>query len=77
MTEIEVFSTPSCPYCTKLKNWLEKEGYEFQEYDVSENKEKAHEMMERTGRKGVPQTFVGDKEIVGFQPDEIRKAIEG
>ncbi len=77
MTEIEVFSTPSCPYCTKLKNWLEKEGYEFQEYDVSENKEKAREMMERTGRKGVPQTFVGDKEIVGFQPDEIRKAIEG
>ena len=77
MTEIEVFSTPSCPYCTKLKTWLEKEGYEFQEYDVSENKEKAREMMERTGRKGVPQTFVGDKEIVGFQPDEIRKAIEG
>jgi glutaredoxin-like YruB-family protein len=77
MTEIEVFSTPSCPYCTKLKNWLEEEGYEFQEYDVSENKEKAREMMERTGRKGVPQTFVGDKEIVGFQPDEIRKAIEG
>lgn len=77
MTEIEVFSTPSCPYCTKLKNWLEEEGYEFQEYDVSENKEKAREMMQRTGRKGVPQTFVGDKEIVGFQPDEIRKAIEG
>jgi glutaredoxin-like YruB-family protein len=77
MTEIEVFSTPSCPYCTKLKNWLEEEGYEFQEYDVSENKEKAREMMERTSRKGVPQTFVGDKEIVGFQPDEIRKAIEG
>jgi len=77
MTEIEVFSTPSCPYCTKLKNWLEEEGYEFQEYDVSENKEKAGEMRERTSRKGVPQTFVGDKEIVGFQPDEIRKAIEG
>lgn len=77
MTEdIKVFTTPSCPYCTKIKEWLDDNNYDYTEYDVAENREKAKEMMERTGQRGVPQTFVGDKEIIGFQPDKIEEAIE-
>jgi Glutaredoxin and related proteins len=74
--DIEVFSTPSCPYCHKLKDWLDEQGYEYTDYDVSSNREKARKMMERTGRKGVPQTFIGDKEVIGFQPDKIKEAVE-
>jgi glutaredoxin-like YruB-family protein len=76
MTEIQVFSTPSCPYCTKIKKWLDQNNYEYTEHNVAEDKEKAKEMMEKTGQRGVPQTFVGDKAIVGFQPDKIEEAIE-
>ena len=76
MTEIQVFSTPSCPYCTKVKEWLDEEGYDYEDYNVAENKEKAKKMIQRTGQRGVPQTFVGDKEIIGFQPDKIEEAIE-
>ncbi|MFB6208246.1 MAG: glutaredoxin family protein [Candidatus Nanohaloarchaea archaeon] len=76
MAEIKVFSTPTCPYCTKVKEWLDEEGYDYEEFNVAENKEKAKEMIQRTGQRGVPQTFVGDKEIIGFPPDKIEKAIE-
>lgn len=76
MTEIQVFTTPTCPYCTKVKQWLEENGYDYEEYDVSENREKAREMIERTGQRGVPQTFIGDQEIIGFRPDKIQEAAE-
>lgn len=76
MTDIQVFSTPTCPYCTKIKKWLDQNDYEYTEHNVADDREKAKEMVEKTGQRGVPQTFVGDQAIVGFQPDKIEKAIE-
>ncbi|MFB6190449.1 MAG: glutaredoxin family protein, partial [Candidatus Nanohaloarchaea archaeon] len=52
--DIQVFTTPSCPYCTKVKQWLEENDYDYDEYNVAENREKAKEMIERTGQRGVP-----------------------
>lgn len=74
--EIEVFTTPSCPYCTKIKQWLEQNDYEFVEHNVAEDRDKAKEMIEKTGQRGVPQTFIGEKAVVGFQPEKIEEAIE-
>jgi glutaredoxin 3 len=74
--DIEVYTTPSCPYCTKVKQWLEQNDYEYTEYNVAENREKAKEMIKRTGQRGVPQTFIGDTEIIGFQPKKIQQTIE-
>ncbi len=76
MTEIEVFTTQTCPYCDKIKNWLDDNGYDYEEHDVGEDKEQAKRMIKETGQRGVPQTFVGDEAIVGFRPDKIEKAIE-
>ncbi|EGQ42965.1 MAG: glutaredoxin [Candidatus Nanosalina sp. J07AB43] len=73
---IKVYTTPSCPYCHKLKNWLDENGYVYSEYDVSSNREKAKEMYERTGEKGVPQTFVDGNEIIGFKPSRIKQVVE-
>lgn len=74
--KIEVFSTPTCPYCTKLKNWLDENGYSYKEHNVGEDREAAKRMIERTGQRGVPQTFIGDKEIIGFRPEKVEEAIE-
>lgn len=74
--EIEVYTTPSCPYCKKLKQWLDENGYEYTDYNVSENRDKAKEMIERTQQRGVPQTFIGDEEVIGFQPDRIKEIVE-
>lgn len=74
--EIEVYTTPSCPYCTKIKEWLDENGYDYTEHNVAENREKAKEMIQRTGRRGVPQTAVGDQVITGFNPAKLQEAIE-
>lgn len=76
MTEIEVFTTPSCPYCTKIKQWLDEHEYDYIEYNVAENREKAREMIQKTSRRGVPQTIVDDEAVIGFQPGKIQKKIE-
>lgn len=76
MSEIEVFTTPTCPYCTKIKQWLDENDYEYEEHDVASDQEKAKKMIQKTGQRGVPQTFVGDEAIVGFQPQKIEKAID-
>jgi len=75
-TEIKVYTTPSCPYCTKIKQWLDENGYDYTEHNVAENREKAKEMIEKTGQRGVPQTIIDDKAVVGFQPEKIESAIE-
>ena len=74
--DIEVFTTPTCHYCIKIKQWLDDNGYEYEEHNVAEDREKAVEMVQRSQARGVPQTFIGDMEVIGFQPDKIRKAIE-
>lgn len=74
--EIEVFTTPTCPYCTKVKQWLDENDYDYEEHNVASDQQKAREMIKRTGQKGVPQTFIGEEEVIGFQPDKIEQAIE-
>lgn len=76
MTDITVYTTPTCPYCGKVKNWLEENDHDYTEHNVAEDKEKAKEMIQKTGQRGVPQIVVGDETIVGFRPKQIQQAIE-
>ena len=79
MTEIEVYTTPSCPYCTKLKNWLDEENIEYEAFDLSQDRQKAQELIQKTGQRGVPQTLIKDgddeKAVIGFQPEKIKAEI--
>lgn len=74
--QVEVFTTSTCPYCTKLKAWLDEQGVDYVEHDVASDREQAMRMIRTTGQQGVPQTFVGDQAIIGFQPQEIAAALE-
>ena len=80
MTEIEVYTTPTCPYCTKLKDWLENENINYEDIDLSQNKKKAQELIQKTGQRGVPQTLIKkdgeEKAVIGFNPEEIKKHVE-
>lgn len=76
MTQIDVYTTKTCPHCTRLKQWLSEHDYEYVEHQVDENREKAKEMIERTGRRGVPQALIGDQAVVGYQPKKIQEAVK-
>ncbi|MFP4045702.1 MAG: glutaredoxin family protein [Candidatus Aenigmatarchaeota archaeon] len=73
--KVKVYTTPTCPYCDQLKSWLKENDIDFEEFNVQENKEKAKEMIQKTGQRGVPQTIIGDEAIIGFQPGKIEKVL--
>ena len=56
------------------KSWLEKGGYEFEEYNVSENKENA-DMLRRLGARVTPVVMVDDQMIIGYSPIQLQKAL--
>ncbi len=65
---VTVYSTPTCPYCVLAKEYLTKKGVTFEDVDVSRDRAKAMEMINKSGQMGVPVIDIGGEVIVGFQP---------
>jgi glutaredoxin 3 len=66
MAEVEIYTTPLCPYCWRAKRLLNKKGIAFVEIDLWQHPQRRPEMIERTGgRRTVPQLFVDGRAIGG------------
>lgn len=66
MTEVEIYTSPTCPYCWRAKRLLDAKGVGYTEIDVSSNVELRRTMSERAGgRRTVPQIFIGGRSIGG------------
>jgi glutaredoxin-like YruB-family protein len=63
---VTVYTTPTCPWCTRVKTYLRKNRVAFREVDVSSDFKAAEQMTARTGQRGVPQTDVDGQWVVGF-----------
>ena len=61
-----VYSTAVCPYCVRAERLLEAKGVTVQKIRVDLDPEERIKMMERTGRRTVPQIYVGDTHVGGF-----------
>lgn len=67
MNGVTLYTTPICGYCAAAKRLLKSKGVSFSDIDVMRNPEKRTEMMERAnGRHTVPQIFIGEVHIGGF-----------
>jgi glutaredoxin 3 len=65
--EILMYSTAWCPYCVRAKSLLERKGLAFREIRVDENPAERDVMLARSGgRRTVPQIFIGDRHVGGF-----------
>ena len=71
MTHIEVYSTPNCPFCVSAKALLKSKNLSFQEIDVSNDIESLQKMIKLSGLRTVPQIFINNQSIGGF--DELSK----
>ena len=66
-TEIVMYSTGWCPYCDRARALLERKGLPFREVKVDEDPAARDAMLARSGgRRTVPQIFVGDHHVGGF-----------
>ena len=66
MARVEMYSMEWCPYCAKAKALLGVKGIEYDEVDVTDDEAAAREMIERTGQRGVPQFFIDDQWVGGY-----------
>jgi glutaredoxin-like YruB-family protein len=71
MEDITVYTTPTCPWCTKVKSYLKTKGVNYNEVNVVEDIDAAQKMVELTGQRSVPVVTIGERYIVGYDPDRI------
>ena len=73
---VKVFSTPTCPYCYMAKDYLTSKNVAFQDIDVSRDREQAMAMVQKSGQMGVPQLWIDDEVVVGFNTSRIDQLLD-
>ncbi|HBE79645.1 MAG TPA: NrdH-redoxin [Firmicutes bacterium] len=76
MEEVTVYSSASCPWCSKTKSYLKDKGIVFSEKNVSEDSAAAQEMIELTGQRSVPVIKKGGQYVVGFDPERLENMLQ-
>lgn len=66
MSKIIIYSKEVCPYCVRAKNLLDKKGVKYQEIKIIDDSTKDEMIKKSGGRMTVPQIFIGEKHIGGF-----------
>ena len=74
-TEVKVYSTPTCPWCVKAKDFLREHGISFKDLDVSSDEKARNEMLKKSGQMGVPVLDISGEIIVGFDVERIKSAL--
>ncbi|MBE6071681.1 MAG: NrdH-redoxin [Clostridium butyricum] len=72
---IKVYTTNSCPWCVKVKNYLKSQNLDFQEFNVQEDMLAREEMINKSHQMSVPVLDINDTIIIGFDKPAILEAI--
>ena len=73
--QVKIYSTATCPYCIRAKQFLKENSVVFEDIDVANNKTAAQEMILKTGQMGVPVLDIEGQIIVGFDREKIKQAL--
>lgn len=71
MAEVKIYSTPTCPYCVRVKEYLRQKNIDFQNIDVASDSAAVEEMVRLTGQMGVPVIVIDGTPVVGFDRKKI------
>jgi glutaredoxin 3 len=69
MAAVTIYTTLVCPYCVQAKRLLDRKGVAYDEIDVTHDPTRRQQMIQASGRRTVPQIFIGEQSIGGF--DEL------
>jgi glutaredoxin 3 len=76
MSEVTIYTTATCGYCQMAKRLLSQKGIVAQEVDVGLDHSLMRDMMQRTGRRTVPQIYIGEQHVGGYD-DLVRMEQQG
>jgi glutaredoxin 3 len=74
--KVKVYSTSTCPWCVRVKDFLKEHNIKFTTIDVAEDPEAAAEMIEKSGQQGVPVIEVDGEMVVGFDEEKLKKLLK-
>jgi len=75
MKNVLIYSTPTCPWCIRIKQFLKDSNVPYEDFDVSVNSEKTEEMTRKSGQMGVPVLDIEGTIIVGFDKEKIKQTL--
>ncbi len=75
MANVKIYSTPTCPYCKMVKQFMTENNVQFEDIDVAANQTAAQEMISRSGQMGVPVVDIDSQLVVGFDKGKIKKLL--
>ena len=73
--KVSIYTTSTCPWCVKTKEFLKDNKVKYEEINVTENPKKRNEVFEKSGQMGVPVTDIEGTIIIGYDRTAIRKAL--
>lgn len=72
---IVVFGTPTCSWCRKVKDYIKAKGFSYKYIDVAQDQVALRDMIRKTGQQGVPQLWINNIAVVGFDRDKIDRLL--
>lgn len=72
---VKVYTTNSCPWCVKAKNYLKSKNISFEELNVQEDMKAREDMVKKSNQMGVPVLDIDGKIIIGFDKNSIDTAL--
>ena len=69
--KVVVYTTPTWPWCHRAKEYLSQKGISFIEHDVAKDRDKAKEMIQKSGQMGVPVIIIDGEVVVGFNQGRL------
>ena len=76
MHKVKIFSTPTCPWCMRAKQYLDAKGIAYENTDVSANEQAQEEMVKISGQMGVPVIVVDGKVVIGFDKAKLEELLK-
>lgn len=76
MPSVTIYSTPTCQYCKKAKEFFKQHNIKYTEHDVSINPDKAQEMIDKSGQMGVPVIDIDGTITVGFNQAKLSQQLD-
>jgi len=76
MKKVIVYSTPTCPYCVLVKNFLKENNIQFEAKNVAIDEKAREEMVKKTGQMGEPVVDIAGEILIGFNEERMCKLLD-
>lgn len=72
---VKVYSTSTCPFCVRAKQFLKENNIVFEDIDVAADETAVEEMIEKSGQMGVPVLDIDGNIVIGFDKEKIKRLL--